>query len=70
LLKFCDLISGQIEAGLPQPGLPPFSTFYGNQTHSFIDMVSHLGSGIAIIPVIAILANVAIAKSFCKFQQR
>jgi sodium-independent sulfate anion transporter 11 len=66
--KLCDLIPGQIEAGLPSPGHPPFSTFYGNQTHSFIDMVKHLGSGIAIIPIIAILGNVAIAKAFCKFQ--
>jgi hypothetical protein len=33
-------------------------------------MVSHLGSGIAIVPIIAILGNVAIAKSFCKFKKR
>jgi sodium-independent sulfate anion transporter 11 len=68
LPKFCDLIAGQIEAGLPTPAPPPFSTFYGNQTHNFIDMVSHLGVGIAIVPIIAILSNVAIAKAFCKFQ--
>jgi sodium-independent sulfate anion transporter 11 len=64
----CDLIAGQIDAGLPHLGPPPFSTFYSNQTHNFIDMVSHLGAGIAIVPIIAILANVAIAKAFCKFQ--
>lgn len=58
------VLTGQIEAGLPHAGLPPFSTFYGNQTHSFTDMVSHLGSGLAIVPIIAILGNVAIAKSF------
>lgn len=58
------ILTGQIEAGLPHPGPPPFSTFYGNQTHSFIDMVSHLGAGIVIVPIIAILANVAIAKAF------
>ncbi|XP_069685134.1 sodium-independent sulfate anion transporter-like isoform X2 [Periplaneta americana] len=57
-------LTGHIEAGLPIARPPPFSTFYGNQTHDFFDMAKHLGSGIAIVPIIAILGNVAIAKSF------
>ncbi|KAJ9600808.1 hypothetical protein L9F63_001020 [Diploptera punctata] len=57
-------LTGHIDAGLPDAGPPPFSTVYGNQTYNFVDMVTHLGTGIAIVPIIAILGNVAIAKSF------
>jgi len=36
----------------------------GNQTYTFLDMCAHYGSGIVILTLISILANVAIAKAF------
>ncbi|XP_065341247.1 sodium-independent sulfate anion transporter-like [Cloeon dipterum] len=55
---------GTVQSGLPSLSLPPFSTTLNNQTLSFTDMVSELGSSIILVPVIAILGNVAIAKTF------
>ncbi|CAD1473052.1 unnamed protein product [Heterotrigona itama] len=58
------ILSGKIQSGLPTFSLPPFSSQVGNETYTFLDMCSHLGSGIIILPLVSILANVAIAKSF------
>lgn len=53
--------------GLPTLRLPPFSTELPDGRHvSFIEMCSDLGSSIFIVPVIAVLGNVAIAKAFGK----
>ncbi|XP_011860503.1 PREDICTED: sodium-independent sulfate anion transporter-like [Vollenhovia emeryi] len=57
-------LSGKIEAGLPKVSLPPFSSQVGNQTYTFFDMCAHYGLGLGILPVISVLANVAIAKAF------
>ena len=73
-------LTGKIEGGLPYFQPPPFSLelnvseeFGSNSTvHEFLklkyfgfgDMVSTLGAAIIIIPVIAILESVAIAKAF------
>ncbi|CAL7941306.1 unnamed protein product [Xylocopa violacea] len=57
-------LSGKIEAGLPRFSLPPFSSQVGNQTYTFLDMCRHYGLGIIIVPFVAVLANVAIAKAF------
>ncbi|KAL0108508.1 hypothetical protein PUN28_015208 [Cardiocondyla obscurior] len=57
-------LSGKIEPGLPKVSLPPFSSQVGNQTYTFIDMCAHYGIGLGILPVISVLANVAIAKAF------
>ncbi|XP_036346277.1 sodium-independent sulfate anion transporter-like [Rhagoletis pomonella] len=46
--------------------LPPFAFDYKNTTYMFSDIVSELGSGIIVVPIVAILANVAIAKAFVK----
>ena len=74
-------LTGKIEGGLPDFQAPPFSLDL-NITHEFDngtisqwemkyfgfgDMVSTLGAAIIIIPVIAILESVAIAKAFGKF---
>jgi len=71
-------LTGKIEGGLPDFQAPPFSLDL-NITHEFDngtisqwemkyfgfgDMVSTLGAAIIIIPVIAILESVAIAKAF------
>nr|CAD7440335.1 unnamed protein product [Timema bartmani] len=58
------LLTGTVRSGLPPFGLPPFSTVIGNQSYSFMDMCSELGSSIVLVPIIAVLGNVAIAKAF------
>ncbi|KAG7209638.1 hypothetical protein KM043_011285 [Ampulex compressa] len=58
------ILSGKVHPGLPAISLPPFSSHVGNQTYTFLDMCSHFGSGMLILPLIAVLANVAIAKAF------
>uniref|UniRef100_A0A336MYE0 CSON006347 protein n=2 Tax=Culicoides sonorensis TaxID=179676 RepID=A0A336MYE0_CULSO len=66
-------IIGDIPAGLPTFQPPPFSIpEVKNETtgeiiqeyESFIDMVSFIGSGIIVIPLIALLENMAICKAF------
>lgn len=57
-------LAGKIESGLPKVSLPPFSSQVGNQTYTFFDMCAHYGLGLGILPVISVLANVAIAKAF------
>ena len=58
--------SGKIESGLPSFSLPAFSLQENNSTVTFLEMCSELGLGIVVIPMVAILANVAIAKAFGK----
>ena len=65
------ILTGNIEGGIPQFQLPPFSfhdtTEIPTKFYSFWDMVSELGSTVIILPLLAILTNVAIAKAFCKY---
>ncbi|XP_012256607.2 sodium-independent sulfate anion transporter-like [Athalia rosae] len=58
------ILLGKVESGLPSFDVPSFSAQVGNETYTFIDMCSHFGSGIIVVPLIAVLANVAIAKAF------
>ena len=67
------MITGEIDAGVPPFTLPPFSIPANGTGHgqpeeeiSFGSMMSELGSAIIIIPIIAILESIAIAKAFCK----
>ncbi|XP_071743295.1 sodium-independent sulfate anion transporter isoform X2 [Lepeophtheirus salmonis] len=62
------ILTGNVEGGLPPFGPPPFST---NSTSHGEDknMVATLGSAIIIIPLIAILENIAIAKAFASGKQ-
>lgn len=64
---------GDIPAGLPPFMLPPFSIEeIRNETtgeiitpgESFGDMISSLGSGLIVVPLIALLENIAICKAF------
>ncbi|XP_046733752.1 sodium-independent sulfate anion transporter-like [Diprion similis] len=57
-------LTGPVRSGLPEFSLPPFSTQVGNRTLTFLEMCSELGSGIVLVPIIAVLGNVAIAKAF------
>lgn len=55
---------GNVRSGLPPLKFPPFGTVVNGRTISFIDMCWDLGSSIILVPVIAVLGNVAIAKAF------
>lgn len=61
------VLSGNVPSGLPHVRIPNFGTEVANHTVNVIEMVQTLGSGIFVIPIAAVLANVAIAKSFGKF---
>lgn len=60
-------LTGNLKSGLPSFGLPDFTfnTTTGEQL-DFGGMLKDLGSANIIIPIIAILEHVAIAKAFCK----
>ncbi|EFN82619.1 sodium-independent sulfate anion transporter [Harpegnathos saltator] len=58
------ILTGPVRSGLPPIGLPPFSTRLNNQTLTFTQMCSELGTSIVLVPIIAVLGNVAIAKAF------
>ena len=60
------ILTGTVKPGLPKFKLPPFETVVGNHTVDFAGMISDLGSSIVLVPVIAVLGNVAIAKAFGK----
>lgn len=57
-------LSGKVESGIPKFSLPPFQFEYQNRTIGLIEICGELGSGIIMIPLIAVSANVAIAKAF------
>lgn len=57
---------GYIPPGLPDFQPPPFLVSRENSTETFLDMVSNLGSGIIVVPLIALLENIAICKAFGK----
>lgn len=61
------VLSGNVPSGLPHVKIPNFGTEVSNHTLNVIEMVQTLGSGIFVIPIAAVLANVAIAKSFGEF---
>lgn len=58
---------GDIPPGLPSVIPPPFGFTRDNVTVSFFDMVAEMGSGIIVVPLIALLENIAICKAFGKF---
>jgi sodium-independent sulfate anion transporter 11 len=58
-----------VKSGIPAPAFPPFSTQIPGSNNTmqdvtFPEMLSELGSSIALVPVIAVLGNVAISKAF------
>jgi len=62
------ILTGTVKSGVPAFQVPPFETSYikdGNEVSmSFLDMLSELGSSIVLVPIIAVLGNVAISKAF------
>ncbi|XP_005183805.2 sodium-independent sulfate anion transporter [Musca domestica] len=69
-------LTGHVPEGLPIPALPPFSIEAkpGNETlgippvagESFFEMISNLGYGLVIVPMIAMLENISVCKAFAK----
>lgn len=59
-------LTGTVRPGLPNFNPPPFSTILNNRTIVLSEMVADLGTSIVLVPVIAVLGNVAIAKAFGK----
>ncbi|KAG5888756.1 hypothetical protein JTB14_021502 [Gonioctena quinquepunctata] len=57
-------LPGEIAKGWPNVSLPAFTLEQNNRTITFFDMASELGTGIFIIPFLAIVANVGLAKAF------
>ena len=61
-----------MKAGLPTPQVPAFSTWdpVHNHTMSFSEMTAALGAGVGIIPLLAVIESVAIAKAFGEWTGR
>lgn len=60
-------LSGQVKSGLPDFAIPAFSVDNGNGTvTTFMDMLQDFGLGAVFVPLVAILANISIAKAFCE----
>ena len=57
-------LSSKVQSGMPTIKLPPFAFEHNNRTYVIMDIVSELGSAIFVVPIVAVLANVAIAKAF------
>lgn len=60
------ILTGHVKQGLPEFRLPSFEAQVGNETYTFIDMVSSLGTGSLIVPMLSLLETISIAKVFCK----
>ncbi|CAH2037144.1 unnamed protein product, partial [Iphiclides podalirius] len=58
------VLTGKIEGGLPKFGPPPFSTVVGNTTIGFNEMLEVFGAEGLVMPLVAILESIAIAKAF------
>ncbi|KAG7189459.1 hypothetical protein KM043_017155 [Ampulex compressa] len=58
------ILTGHVKQGLPEFRLPPFQARVGNETYEFFDMVSALGSGCLVIPLLSLLESISIAKVF------
>lgn len=54
---------GDIPPGLPSIQLPPFS-MQPESDETFSDMISSLGSGLIVVPLIALMESIAICKAF------
>jgi hypothetical protein len=61
------ILTGFVKPGLPPFHPPPFSAQVGNHTYNFLEMVSNLGSATFVVPLLAILENIALAKVFGKY---
>ncbi|XP_074116452.1 sodium-independent sulfate anion transporter isoform X1 [Sminthopsis crassicaudata] len=58
------LLTGKTAEGLPPFQLPPFSLATPNGTVPFNQMVQDMGAGLAVVPLMAMLESITIAKTF------
>lgn len=61
------IVIGFIPPGLPEFKIPPFGYTKNNTYVSFTDIMGTLGSSMIVLPLIALLENIAICKAFCKW---
>ncbi len=58
-------ITGEVDTGLPQVALPPFSVVtHGNDTLNFVEMLENVGPGFIAITLIGVIEVVAVSKAF------
>ncbi|XP_050432664.1 sodium-independent sulfate anion transporter-like isoform X2 [Adelges cooleyi] len=58
-------VIGKIPSGLPSIDFPEFSVAQTNHTAvGFFEMVSKMGSGVIVLPLIALLENISVCKTF------
>ena len=60
-------LSEEVPAGIPSFQLPSFTAKVDNETIEFDEIAMDIGSGFILLPLVSILANVAIAKAFSKY---
>jgi sodium-independent sulfate anion transporter 11 len=53
-----------VKGGIPSFKLPAFTAKSGNETIEFMEILGDLSTGLVFLPLVAVLANVAIAKAF------
>ncbi|EZA56467.1 Sodium-independent sulfate anion transporter [Ooceraea biroi] len=58
------ILTGHVKQGLPEFRLPPFEAQVGNETYTFVDMISALGTGCLVVPMLSLLETISIAKVF------
>ncbi|XP_018403785.1 PREDICTED: sodium-independent sulfate anion transporter-like [Cyphomyrmex costatus] len=58
------ILTGHVKQGLPEFQLPPFEAQVGNETYTFIDMISALSTGCLVVPMLSLLETISIAKVF------
>lgn len=57
-------ISKSVDTGLPPVKFPPLMPTFANHTYTVTEVADILSPGYIVIPIVAVLANVAIAKAF------
>jgi len=62
-MRLC--VAGKIPSGLPEFDLPKFSITRDNGTTvGFFEMVSEIGSGVIVLPIIGLIETISICKTF------
>lgn len=61
-------LSEKVNPGIPSFQLPEFSVEKDNRTIGFVEICGEIGSGLILLPLVSVLANVAIAKSFSELK--
>lgn len=57
-------LSAHVTSSWPSIAWPPFIFTVQERSYSFLDVFQGLGSSVLVLPIVAVLGNVAIAKAF------